>query len=399
MSVLFREPTTETTTYLRSIGGIGGFGFAGFGGRRVRADRARRQSVVWAATRLRADLISLMPVDVFQKIQGVAIEVAKPQLFSVPDYVDSDLEQPMSIGEWMASSQNGLDTTGNAVGIIRSFDGLGKPSRIELVPDDEVSFRIKGRKIVEYRINGTVEDPKYIWHERQFTVPGLPIGLSPIAHAALPLTAGLAAQEWAVSWFENGAVPSAIVRNSEKTVPAGKAAEYKAQYIDKRVAGEPFFVGKDWEYIPVAAKAAESQFIEQMQYTDSDLCRFMGVPADAVDVVVQSGGRINYANITQANLQLLIMHLGGAVKRREDSLTRLTPTRQYVKLNRSAVLAMDPKTRAEVFELRIKAKSITPDQIRAFEDEMPFDEADYAQLERLGLTGNRTPNQPQTAGS
>lgn len=392
MSVLFRSVEGEGAD--RTIVSGGGRGRT-WSTRRVRQADAMRHSVTWAAARLRADLVSLMPVDTYRKVQGVAVEVSKPSVLVTPCEIADG--QPMSIDEWIYSTQVALDTTGNVVGIVKARDGLGLPTVIEPVAAEDVSFRIKGRRISEYRINGTVEKPENIWHERQYTMAGIPVGLSPIAHAASSLAAGLSAQEFAIAWFENGGVPTAIIKNTEKAIPGETAQKFKEQYRDSRNVGEPFVVGKDWEYVPMAAKAAETQFIQQMQYTDADLCRFFGVPADMVDVVLQGGGSLTYANITQRNLQLLIVNLGGAVKRREVSLSRLTPAGQFVKLNRNAVLAMDAKTRAELFKQRIDARTITPDEVRALEDEMPFTEADYAQIERL--FGARTPNQPQTAGS
>lgn len=363
----------------------------------VGAKKAMTHSVIWGASHLRADLVSLMPVDVYRNIGGVRVEAPKPPVLEAPAEVADG--QVMPIEEWIYSSQGALDRYGNSVGIIRGVDGFGLPAKIELVDPDAVSFYIKGGRIHEYRVSGEKVDSQFIWHERQYTAAGIPVGLSPIGHAARSLAAGLSALEFAQTWFESGGVPSAVLANSEKVLSPETIRNAKTKFKESVIAGEPFVTGKDWTYTPIAAKAAESEFIAQMQYTDADLCRFMGVPADMLDVVVQSGGRINYANITQANLQFLTVSLGGAVKRRERALSRLTVGGRYVKLNRSAILAMDPKTRAEVFKLRIESKSITPDQIRAYEDEQPFSEEDYAQLERLGITGARTPNQPQTAGS
>lgn len=350
-------------------------------GSRPSAKRAMQHSVVWAATRLRADIVSLMPVDVFRKVGVQAVEVQKPRVLVEPAEIADG--QPMSIGEWMYSTQMSLDRYGNNVGLILAKDSFGLPATIEPLDPEQVSFQMKGRKIISYRVGGEAIDPKFIWHERQFTVAGLPIGLSPITHAALQLSSGLSAQEFALSWFQNGAVPSAILRNSKKVLDRDGALKAKESFKASISDGDVWTTGMDWEYIPVQAKAADSSFIEQMQYTDSDLCRFMGVPADMIDVASQSGSSITYANITQRNLQLLVMNLGGAVKRREDALTRLTPGGRYVKLNRSAVLAMDDKTRAELFKLRIDSRTITPDEVRAREDEAPLGESDYAQFDRL----------------
>lgn len=383
MSVFARresDPTVPRSWYSRTSG-------------RVTPKNAMRHSVVWAARHLRADLISLMTPHVFRDVDGVSVQQGKPPVLVEPWEIADG--QPMSMNEWMYSTQMALDAFGNNVGIVHARDGFGLPTKIEPVDPEQVSYKIKGTRIVEYRINGSVEDAKFIWHERQHTVPGFPVGLSAITNAALALSSGLSAQEFALSWFQNGAVPSAILRNS-KPITREQAQEAKASFKASVESGDVWTSGSDWEYHPVSVKASEASFIEQMQYSDVELCRFFGVPADLIDVSSVNASAVTYASISQRNLQLLVMNLGGAVKRREDALSRLVPGGRYVKLNRSAVLAMDDKTRAEVLKMRIESRTITPDQVRALHDEMPFDEEDYKQFDRL--FGPRMPSQAQTAG-
>lgn len=362
-------------------------------GVRVTQSEALRQSVVWAACRLRADLVSQLPVDVFRPSAGagIAVEVAKPTVLRTPAQIADG--HPMAIAEWLYSSQMALDRHGNNFGVIHARDALGLPARIELVDPDEVSLRIKGHQIVEHRVNGELVKARDIWHERQHTVAGLPVGLSPITYAALALAAGINAQRFAVEWFQNGAVPSAILKNAEKTLTEEQADRAKRRFKAAIANGDMFVTGKDWTYSAVQAKAAEAQFLEQMRATAQDLCRYMGVPGDLIDVSVDSA-TINYANITQRNLQLLVMHLGPAIKRREDALSAVVPGKRYVKLNRSAILAMDEETRAKVLKDRIAARVITPDEARALEDLPPLTDRDYAQFEKL--FGRRT--EPRTQG-
>lgn len=375
------DPTVSRSWYSRTSGSVS-------------SKKAMRHSVVWGAQHLRADLISLMTPHVFRDVNGVAVEQGKPSVLVEPWQIADG--QPMGIGEWMYSTQRAVDGFGNNVGIVHARDGFGLPTKIEPVDPESVSYRVKGTQIKEYRIDGVVEDAKWIWHERQHTVPGFPVGLSPITNAALALSSGLSAQEFAVSWFQNGAVPSAILKNAAKQLDATQAQEAKAAFKASMQSGDVFVTGSDWEYNPVAVKASEAAFIDQMQYSDVELCRFFGVPADLLDVATLNASAVTYASISQRNLQLLVMNLGGAVKRREDALSRLVPGGRYVKLNRSAVLAMDDKTRAELFKLKIDARTMTPDQVRAIEDQPPLTDEDYAQFDRL--FGARTPNQPQTAG-
>jgi len=385
---LFRRSTSLTSALE-----AGGRSPRSAGARRVTTTSAMRQSVVWGATRLRADLVSSLPIDVYRKVGGVNAEVTAPPVLIEPSQ-DAD-GQPMSAADWLYAGQMNLDRGGNSVGVITKRDAFGLPAGIDLAPMEDVRFRIKDWRIVKYFINGEGYEPREVWHERQHRVAGLPIGLSPIAFAALALSGAELAAEFAIDWFANGAAPRAHLKNGEKVLNPVEAEITRRRFSQQVAAGGLFVSGKDWTYDPISAKAAEASFIEQMEYSDVALCRFFGVPADLVDVAAQSTS-LTYANVTQRNLQFILLNLGSAVKRRNDALSRLVPRPRFVKLNSDALLAMDPKARAELFELQIKSRTRTPDQVRGLEDELPLSEADYAQFERLWPTTR--PNQAQTSG-
>lgn len=353
------------------------------------ASSALRHSVVWAAIHRKASLISSMPVDVYRRRDGVAIETNKPPVLVSPwSYADG---HPESIAEWLYSSQVALESYGNSVGVIHSRDALGLPSQIELIKPEHVRFTVRRRRIVEYRIHGEVVPSSSIWHERMY---GAPVGLSPIAHAALTLFGTDMAAQFAAAWFGGDAIPNAILRNSERTVDKTAADAVKARFRESVSTGDLFVVGKDWEYNPIQAKAVESAFIDMMDLSDVQLCRFFGVPAAEVDVAVKSS-TINYANIQQANLQLLVKHLGPAVDRREDALSALTARPRFVKLNRSSLLAMDDKTRAEVNKILIDSRVKTPSEVRGKEDLEPLTPEQVAEFH--AVFGNPNKQTPQKA--
>jgi hypothetical protein len=105
---------------------------------RVSRDQALRNSAVWACLRLRADLESTMPIDVFRRIGGVQVEQVKPPVLITPG------GSSVLMSEHLYSTRVDLDSTGNAVGIIRATDGAGRPSVIELANPDTVTRRPAG---------------------------------------------------------------------------------------------------------------------------------------------------------------------------------------------------------------------------------------------------------------
>src|SRR3954469_555789 len=188
----------------------------------VTSDTALRHSAVWACLRLRADLISTLPVDVYRRVNGIQVEMPRPPVLVNPG------GQRVDLCEWLYSSQVDLDRAGNAIGLITEVNAAGLPARIDLQPLSECSVQsVKGK--LTYRIGGVSYDPSKVWHERQFTVSGLEVGLSPVAYAAWSIGEYLSIQDFALSWFGGGAVPKARLKNTAKTIKNEEAEAVKAR--------------------------------------------------------------------------------------------------------------------------------------------------------------------------
>ena len=362
----------------------------------VTNDSALRHSAVWACLRLRADLVSSFPIDVYRRVQGLQVEVPKPPVLVTPGGSE------VGIKEWMYSTEFDLDRAGNCFGIITERtgvigpDGRGLPGRIDLVELGTVTVRANGSQIKKFKIGGVEYDPWDVWHEKQYTVAGFPLGLSPVAYAAWSIEESLNAQQFARDWFAVGVVPSGTLKNTSKTIDKRQAREVKDGFRAAVSNGDVFVHGMDWEYKPIQAVSQQAQFIEAQQYSNTDIARFFGCPGDLIDAAV-SGSSVTYANITQRNLQFLIMNLGPAVNRREDTFSRkLVSGPRYVKLNTDALLRMDPQTRATVLAGQITSRQLAPSEARALEERPPFTEDQLAEFDRL--FGSRSvPAQPTTA--
>ena len=362
--------------YIRRVGTSSNGGRAA-----VTNDTAMRHSAVWACLRLRANLISTMPVDTYREVERVPIEVPKPPVLVNPGGGRVDAQ------EWLYSSQIDLDRAGNAVGLITELAGTGLPARIDLQPIGEcavVPTEKSGRAPDGWlwRICGKKYFPDEVWHEKQYTVSGLPVGLSPVAYAAWTIGEYLSIQDFALDWFASGGVPAMHLKNTKQTIESTKAQEIKDRFSASVQQGGMFVSGQDWELNLLQSESAGQTWLEAKQYGISDVARFFDVPGDLIDAAVQSGS-ITYANITQRNLQFLIMHLGPAIIRRENALSRLLPRPRYVKLNTDALLRMDPKSRVDMFKVGIDARTIAPSEVREIEDRLPFTDDQLAEFDRF----------------
>jgi HK97 family phage portal protein len=353
----------------------------------VSEQTALRSSAVWAALRLRANLISSMPVDAYRKLNlpsgPVQVEVALPNVVWSSGGIDIDW------AEAIYATQVDLDRSGNALGVITDRNALGLPSRIELVGLNDWSIRptrpsaqVPDLGPVEYVVAGRVVEPENIWHERQYVVPGLPVGLSPVAYAAYSIGGFLSAQNFALDWFGNSAMPAVVLHNTERAIPPEVAEEAKSRYQRSTTPGGVFVVGNDWELKPINAAAVQDQYVELMKFGIPDIARFFDVPADLIDGSIP-GSSITYANIAQRFTHLNVVNIGPAVTRRERALSRLAAGKSFIKLNRDAMLAMDPASRTTMNVKLGMARLRTPSELRALDNLAPFTPADLSEIESV----------------
>lgn len=351
---------------------------AGGGVRTVTGDAAMRNSAVWACLRLRANLISMMPVDVYRNVEGRQVAMVTPPVLESPDGV-------LDIGEWMFSSQMDLDRFGNDVGLVTARDAAGRPARIELQLMAETTFIIKDGRIDKVRIRGKKYDYSEVWHERQYTIGGLPFGLSPLAYAAWTLGEYASIQEFAQEWFDNGTRPGATMKNTARMIEPKIADAVKDRYKASVSNGDLFVYGSDWEFSPMTMEASATNWIDGKRYDDVAISRFLDVPADVIDAnLAKGGGDIVYANVTQKNLQLLIMNLQPAITRRERAFSRfLVAGPRFVKLATDSLLRMDPVTRISVLAQQISSRQIAPSEARELDNRALFTDAQLAEFDRL----------------
>lgn len=356
------------------------------GMRSVSNKDAMRNSVVWGCTSLRAGLVSTLPFDVFRKVAGYQVEVPKPPVLTAPGGEHVEIE------EWLYSSQMDLDRLGNTFGIIREVDGADRPARIDLADASTVTVVVAKDGTISYRIDGTKYSREQVWHEKQYTVPGLAVGLSPIAHAAHSLALGQSAQEFALEWFANGAkMPGGHFKNTNQTLDDNQADRIKERFkaaIDSR---DVMVTGKDWELKMLDAQASDAQFLQSQKATNQETCRYFGVPGDMVDVA-PDGSSVTYANITQRNLQFLIMKLNPVLVRRENALRRLVAPPRFVKFNRSAILQLDPETGTKLMLAEVEGRTLAPSEYRKLQNRAPFTSDQIEEFKILFPSKSNTPD-------
>ena len=351
-------------------------------------ESALRNSVWWAGAVLRANLVSTFPVDVVRQMpDGLLKPVPNPGILVSEPYPGQD------ITEFQFSTQMDKDRYGNAVGIIRERNALGKPTAVELQSMSNVSAVMDGGHIIQWRCGRDYYDPRDIWHEKQYTISGLALGLNPLTYASRDL--GI--YESAADWFAGGALPKGTLRNTEQSkITAKDAEDARDKFRESTRGGDIFVHGVEWEWTPATTSAATSGFLEQQESSEQAICRYIGVPAMMVGVDGGTGN-ITYANVTQANLQFLIMHLQPSIVRTERYWSRYAlPQPWQFKLNTDALLRLDPQGKADLMVKLNAMKTRTPTELRRLDNLGPYDDEQIAELGTFAQLGKPAPGTTPT---
>lgn len=353
-------------------------------GHMINSESALRYSAVWACLRLRANLISTFPIRVYRHTPAGLpnVEVATPPILKAPG--GPDRANGCDYLEFMYSTQFDLDRAGNSVGVITQLNGYGLPARIELVPLPWVSVKIIDNQLLKYYIRGQPFDPAQVWHEKQYTVSGYHLGLSPVMYAAWCISENLSIQDFAISWFTMGGIPRAHMKNNtQTTITNDQSDTIKARVKESVHTGDVLVTGKDWDYNLISAEQTGMEWIEARKLGPTDIARFFDVPSDLIDAAV-SGSAVTYANVVQRNIQFLTMSLGPAISRRENALNKLLPEPQYCKVDVEELMRMDPASRAEMVSRQIESRILTPDEARLqYYDRAPLTDQQYADMAKF----------------
>lgn len=204
-----------------------------------------------------------------------------------------------------------------------------------------------------------------IIHDRCMTVHHPLVGVPPLAAAHWPALKNMKIMRSATEFFANNAQPGGIL-----TAPAGmsdddaKAVQnYWTSNFSGENAGKVAIVGADMKFTSFAMKSIDSQMVEQMRYSDEQICQPFGIPPFMVGIGTIPSGlgvdgvyQLYYQNSLQAHIENMEVLL-------DDGLKIEAPL--GVELDLSPLLRMDAAKRADVEVKLVAGKIKTPDEGRA----------------------------------
>lgn len=252
-----------------------------------------------------------------------------------------------------------------------------RPDRIEPHRDRDGSL---------YYIYAVKEgDRRILLPEEVMRVPWLGLdgieGISPIMVARNAVAIEQASGKWAAGMYARGAAPSSIV-----TIPKGPQEKFKERAGVYRDTIEGLYGGMDnagriavveegvtWQ--AVGMKPADLQFIETREWEAGEIGRLYGVPAHMLGINDKdTSWGTGLESQKQGFLDFTLMPPIGRIQEGCNLHLGLVPGRRtlrdeglYVEFQTAAILRADLKTRYSAYEIGIRNRWLTPQQVAAME--------------------------------
>lgn len=327
---------------------------------------------VYAATSLISDLISTSPLDVFRKDRDGALSrlASQPRIITDPaPYTD-----PIS---WKHQALSSMLLRGNAYGYITALDSDGWPAQIQWLNPDSVSVIEEQTDWFHrpaYYWRGRPLDSDLVVHVPAYTFPGSVVGYSPLALFKMQVETGLQAQRFANDWFRNSANPSGHLKNEARALDPAQADDVKAKYRAAIANRDVFVTGNDWSYQQMAVQAEESQFLQTIKATATQIAAIFKVTPE--DIGGDTGSSLTYKTLSQDATRLQVRALNPWAVRLAAAITSHRPGPQVAIFNLDATSKGDRTTRIAAHAAALSAGLETLDEARADENRPPLTPAE-----------------------
>ena len=187
--------------------------------------------------------------------------------------------------QWITSKL----TTGNTI-VLKRRDARGVVAQLHVLETASTSTLIAPDGSVFYELRPPAHDLTGLWAEDRspVIVPAREVihdrwncffhplqGLPPLYAAALAARQGLTMQEHATAFFAEGNQPNGILQAPQHTTPE-RMREIKEGW-STRTNGVAVITG-DLKYTQLAISSVDSQFVEQLQFTEKQILGVFGMP-------------------------------------------------------------------------------------------------------------------------
>lgn len=203
-----------------------------------------------------------------------------------------------------------------------------------------------------------------IIHDREATMHNPLIGVPPLCAAYWPAVKNMRILRTSAEFFANGASPGGILvaPGAISADTADRLSAYWNTNFTGENAGRTAVVGDGLKYEQLSTTAVDSQLVEQMKYSDEQICQAYGVPPFKIGLgALPAGAKVDDVNNLYYSdaLQARVQHMEGGLTWGLEM-----PSTMSVNCDEWPLLRMDRQKLAQVEGELVKSTIKTPNEAR-----------------------------------
>lgn len=331
-------------------------------------------SAAWACTRLLAETVSTLPLQLYERKADGGRELATSHpLYRV---IHSSPNTFSSSSTFWESNVVAVALRGNGFSERKYHNGRLQ-SLVFLDP-----CRLSGRKmpdgLLEYRYTESNGRQRVIKEKDIFHIPGFSFdgryGVSVIAYGASVFGSALAASEAANGTFERGLMPTVAI-TLDRILKEDQRSDFRT-YFERDVsgamnAGKSPLLEKGMDAKAIGINPSDAQLLESRGFSVEEVCRWFRVDPSLVG---HGGKDSNWGTgLEQKLIGFLTFTLRPWLTRIEQAINRqlLSPVdqrRYYAEFSIEGLLRADSKARAAFYSVMVNNGIFTRDEVRRLEN-------------------------------
>lgn len=354
----------------------------------VNQNTAIQHSTVYACIRDKAESIGQLPVKLYRTTNGKKEEVTSGREHRIFTQRPNDFQTMQDFIEMMETS---LELNGKFFAYVNRND---RGSISEILPfrnqrSVSVNMDINGNVYYTYTTNdnkpamGFAENK--ILHIKLNTLDGF-TGLSPIQCNARALGLAISQEVHLSSLMEDGAMPVGVLETDQifddEDAIKRLQDDWRVKYGGTKNSGKTPILENGLKYRPLTISPADTQLIEQRQYSREELCGIFRVPPHRIGA--STGAKKE--DIEQANKDYYINKLMPIVTKYEMAMNWILPDNLTIKLDEKGFIRGDAKTQAEVVGAEFKIGSISMNEVRKDMGREPIEGGEVHAIDTNNLT-------------
>lgn len=312
---------------------------------------------VFACVRAISEDIASMPIDVYSKQLGSTYALDCPYWLVTPNKEHTRFE-------FMERVLASLLLWGNAY-IYVVHDDVGEI--LELWPLDPSKIEVRRNQStndIEYEVdNKATLGTDEVLHIKAFPSPSGIVGLSPITVGRSAISAGIATDTYAGTFWGNNAQPAGVISmpdDLDEDDAKRTLRIWNTTHQGARNSNKVGVLANGASYNPISIPAEDSQFLQTRVFQVAEIARLFRVPPHIIGELSHA----TFSNIEQQSLEYVTRSLAPWVYRVECSLNTLLPPDMYVKLNEKGLLRGDSAAQMDTLRTAFQNGWINTDEAR-----------------------------------